>query len=504
MKNALFSIVLTAFAIWAAASGVSFAAAYDVVIANGRVMDPETGLDAVRHIGIRNGAIARISRRSLRGDDIVDASGMVVAPGFIDLHAHGQHWQAQELQARDGVTTAIEMEGGAYPIEEFYSRREGSSLINFGAAVSHICIRIEIKYELTCVDVIDEISGAASNAKLYQRDPPTAFFEPLSQSELAIMLTMVASELKKGGLGVGFGIEYIPGAGRKEIYEIFNEAAKVRAPVFVHVRKRDADDAPGAPIAVAQEVIANAAVSGAPLQIVHVTSTGLGDAPVIIDMVERAQARGLDITTEAYPYTAGSTTIGSALFTGDWREAFGVNYNDLVWADTGERLTEETFLKYRKKKPGGNVVMHMIPEDVVRYAIAHPVVSIASDGMPWVTEGEHPRGAGAFARVLGRYVREQEALDLMTALRKMTLMPARRMEEFAPSFGRKGRIRVGADADVTVFDPHTIVDNATFEEPMRYSEGITHVLVGGVFVVRDGELVEGVNPGKGIRGRLAE
>src|SRR6202040_877986 len=210
-----------------------------------------------------------------------------------------------------------------------------------------------------------------------------------------------------------------------------------------------------------------------------------------------AQKRGLDVTTECYPYTAGSTYLQSAVFDPGWQEKLEISFHDLQWADTGERLTAETFEKYRKK--GGIVVIHSIPEEAARTAVANPAVMIASDGMPISGAKVHPRGQGTFSRVLGHYVREERALDLMTALRKMTLMPAQRLEKRAPMFRDKGRIRVGADADITVFDPDRVIDTATYDEPLQYSEGIQFVFINGVTVVRDDQLVDGVFPGRAAR-----
>src|SRR6202011_1626498 len=213
-----------------------------------------------------------------------------------------------------------------------------------------------------------------------------------------------------------------------------------------------------------------AAATGAPLHVVHITSMGLRDTPELIAMVEGAQRHGLDVTTECYPYTAGSTSLESAVFDPGWQEGMGITYKDLQWAETGERLTAETFERYRKQ--GGVVVIHSIPEEAARTAVANPMVMIASDGMPITGVKVHPRGQGTFSRVLGHYVREEKALDLMTALRKMTLMPAQRLEKRAPVFKNKGRIRLGADADITVFDAEHVIDRATFDEPLQYSGGI--------------------------------
>jgi dihydroorotase len=246
-----------------------------------------------------------------------------------------------------------------------------------------------------------------------------------------------------------------------------------------------------------EEVIAAAAATGAPLHVVHITSMGLKNTPELIAMVEGAQKRGLDVTTECYPYTAASTGLHTAIFDPGWQQRMGIDYKDLQWAQTGERLTAETFQKYRKQ--GGIVVIFSIPEEAARTAVADPIVMIASDGMPITGAKVHPRGQATFSRVLGHYVREEKTLDLMLALRKMTLMPAQRLEKRAPAFKDKGRIRVGADADITIFDPARVIDKATFEEPLQYSEGIPFVLVNGTLVVKDGQLVQGAHPGRAAR-----
>jgi len=222
----------------------------------------------------------------------------------------------------------------------------------------------------------------------------------------------------------------------------------------------------------------------------------------LIAMIADGQKRGLDVTTECYPYTAASTELESAVFDEGWQARMGITYHDLEWSATGERLTAETFAQYRKQ--GGNVVIFEIPDEAARAAVANPMVMIASDGVPNSGSNIHPRGQGTFSRVLGYYVREEKALDLMTALRKMTLMPAQRLERRAPAFHDKGRIRIGADADVTVFDADRVIDKATYEQPLQYSEGIQFVLVNGTTVLKDGQLVEGIFPGRALRAPLAQ
>jgi dihydroorotase len=254
-------------------------------------------------------------------------------------------------------------------------------------------------------------------------------------------------------------------------------------------------------IAAAEEVIAAAAVTGAPLHIVHLHSSGLGGVPQLLRLLEEAEAGGLDVTTEAYPYTAGMTGIESAIFAGGWQEVLGIGFGDLEWAATGERLTPETFRRYRQQ--GGMVILHFIPSASMEAAVTHPQVMIASDGRLENGRG-HPRSAGTYARILDDFVREAQALGFAEAIRKMSLMPAQRLQARVPAMTRKGRIRVGADADLTIFDPEGVRDRATYAEPAAYSEGIPYVLVSGVPVVFDGELREDLLPGRGIRAPLGQ
>jgi dihydroorotase len=452
---------------------------YDVAIVNGRVMDPESGLDAVRNVGLRDGKIAAISTAAIHGRRTIDASGLIVAPGFIDLHEHGQAPENYQFQARDGVTTSLELEAGTGDVAAWYAQRAGKSLINFGVSVGHIPTRMKV-----------------------MKDPgkwlPTgaAAQRAATDAELAQIDQRIDAGLKQGALAVGMGINYTAAATRGEILNVFRVAAKNGAPVHVHLRYAG-DKAPENARAALEEVLTASSESKAPLHVVHVTSMGLRDTPHLLSMLRAAKARGTDVTTECYPYVAGSTGLESALFDPGWQERMRISYGDLQWVKTGERLTAETFERYRKE--GGQVVIFMIPENVVRLAVADPMVMIGSDGMPTAGASVHPRGQGTFSRVLGKYVREEKALDLMTALRKMTLMPAQRLEQRAPAFKTKGRIKPGADADITIFDANRVIDRATFEKPLQYSDGIQFVLVNGVPVVSDGKLVSDVLPGRAAR-----
>ena len=457
---------------------------FDLAIANGRVMDPESGLDAVRNVGIRGGKIAAISSEPLEAKQTIEAKGLVVAPGFIDLHEHGQEPRNYEFQGHDGVTTSLELELGTADVDQWYARRKGKSLINFGVSVGHIPVRMKVMKDAgTFLPVGDAAHREAAPAELQQIDDD------------------IEHGLRRGALAVGMGINYTAAATHDEIVEVFRLAAKHGASVHVHLRHAGLQE-PTTGLVGIEEVIAAAAATGASVHVVHITSMGLRNTPQLITMVKGAREHGLDVTTECYPYTAASTQLESTIFDPGWQERQGIALKDVQWARTGERLTAETFEKYRKE--GGTVVIFSIPEDAARTAVADPMIMIASDGMPISGAKIHPRGQGTFSRVLGHYVREEKALNLMTALRKMTLMPAQRLEKRAPPFKDKGRIRVGADADITVFDPDRVIDKATYDEPLRYSEGIQFVLVNGVPIVKNGQLVEGVFPGLAARAPLSQ
>jgi N-acyl-D-aspartate/D-glutamate deacylase len=316
-----------------------------------------------------------------------------------------------------------------------------------------------------------------------------------TDAEIGEMKQRLEDGLKRGAVAVGFGIQYTPNASRWEILEMFRVAARYGASCHVHMRHAGVKE-PGSSIQALEEVVSAAAITGAPLHVVHIQSTGGPATPRLLQMIGEAKSRGLDVTTECYPYIAGMTDIKSAIFDDGWQEVFNIDYKDLQWAATGERLTKESFDRYRKT--GGMVAVFSMTEDVVNTAITSPLTMIASDGILAQGKG-HPRTAGTYSRVLGNYVREKGMLSLVDALRKMTLLPAQRLERRVPSMRNKGRIKVGADADLTIFDPQSITDRSTFTEPAKYAEGIKFVLVNGVAVVKDGQLQSGIHPGRPIR-----
>jgi N-acyl-D-aspartate/D-glutamate deacylase len=460
---------------------IAVAQQYDLVLEGGRVMDPETGLDAVRNVGIRDGKIVRITSEGLSGRRVVHADGLVVAPGFIDLHQHGQDLASERVKALDGVTTALELEIGAPDVAEFLKAKEGHSLIHYGTSASHVAARALVFGAPLPAGTILPKSGPATDL-------------PATPEQIEAIKQRLRAELDAGGLAIGMGIQYTPGATRLEVIDMFRLAAERRVPVYTHMRSAGRVE-PGSAIESVSEVIGAAAITGASLHIVHINSTCLRDSLECLSMVAGARARGLDVTTEAYPYIAGMTAINSALFNPGWREKLGIDYSDLVLPNTGEHLTKQRFDELHNSSATQWVLVYANTQEVVDKVIPNPLVMIASDGI----EG-HPRNAGTYSRVLREYVREKGTVTLMDAIRKMSFMPAEMLERSTPAARHKGRLQEGADADIVVFDANTITDRATFEKPMEPSVGVRYLAVGGTLVVDEGKLVPDVFPGRAILG----
>ncbi|MCU1261041.1 MAG: dihydroorotase [Bryobacterales bacterium] len=452
---------------------------YDIVIANGRVIDPETNLDAVRWVGIDHGTIRAVSTKALHGRATIDAKGLVVAPGFIDLHEHGQDPEAYTFQARDGVTSTFELEVGTADVARWYAEREGKSLINHGVSIGHIQIRMKVMKDPA--DFVPSGPGAHQVA---------------TPEQISEMKQLMERGFKEGAVAAGLGPTYTPAATRWEILEMFRVAARFKASCHVHLRGNAES---GEPEEGLEEVLAASAVTGAPLQVVHINSSSLSHAPHMLQMIAEARSHGIDVTTEMYPYIAGQTRLDSARFD-NWVDRPEADYHNIMWVATGERLTKESFQRYRKQ--GGLAIIFNNTEDMIDLILRDPLPMIATDGFGYEAGNSHPRSAGSHSRILGVYVRERHVISLDEAIRKMTLMPARRLEARVPAMKRKGRVQVGADADINVFDPETIHDRSTYKNGKVPSEGVRYLLVNGTFVVRDGKLVNGVAPGEAIRAPL--
>ena len=466
---------------------------YDVVLVGGRVIDPETKLDAIKNVGILNNRISQISSEPLKGKEVINVSGLVVSPGFIDMHVHGRSNVEQEYQLHDGVTTALELEWGIEYLKEWYETRKSKALINYGASVCWPFERYKAinKYKSNAEELYRMMLKEQSTIENRNVMMAPSFLENLASDEMDKTLDNIKTSLEEGGIGIGVPIGYLPKTNPSEMFSVFKLAGEMKALIYTHTREPN--------ILTIQEAIADAVLTGAPLHIVHINSMSLGNIGFAINMVNDAKKKGFDISAELYPYTAGSTLLQSAMFNDGWQERMNISYGDLQWVATGERLTKETYERY--KKEGGVVILHVMKPEWIKTGIAAPGIMIASDGMPYAKLA-HPRTAGTFSRVLGKYVRQEKVIDLMTALEKMTLLPAKRLEAIAPMMRFKGRIQVGADADITIFNPNTIIDKATFEKGLEFSAGIEYVMVNGTFVLKNGKTVNDIFPGQAVYGKF--
>jgi N-acyl-D-aspartate/D-glutamate deacylase len=455
------TLAVVALATLAPLSGQPASAPLDLVIAGGRVIDPESGLDAPRHVGIRGDRIVAVSEAPLQGRETIDATGLVVAPGFIDLHRHAHGDRSHRVAALDGVTSVFEIEIGAQDVDAWYHALGPARLVNFGVAASHIGARMQVLGDKGFLLPTGPGRGAAT------------------PEQIARIVALVETGLRDGGVAVGMGPAYTPGASADELAAVFRAAASHGAFVLAHL---------GGSAGGFEALMALAASTKTGLHIAHVNSTAGDDVRSWLDVIARARAGGQDVTTEVYPYTAGATLIQSALYDG-WEQWPDSRFATFQWAATGERLTRETFGTYRAQ--GGSVIAHGNTEASLRVGIADPLPLFASDGGRDLEDRPtHPRASGTFARVLGHYVRDEGVLTLSEALRRMTLAPARRLEARVPEMRDRGRLRVNAFADLTVFDPRTVIDRSTYTNAAASSAGIAHVLVNGVPVVRHGAVDE--------------
>jgi len=511
-----FKALLVIVAVGLVSCGPAVATEYDLVINNGRVMDPETNFDAVANVGIKDGRIAVITEKSIKGGKSIDATGHVVAPGFIDLHAHGQNLGDYRMQAMQGVTTMLELESGVLPVSDWYDAQAKKRLpLNYGAASAWTFARIA-----TFTDTQPEATSEYFQQAQGRTDWKMELATPEQQEKI---LGLVEQGLDEGGLGIGINAGYAPGYGRKEYLALAEIAAKRGVATYTHVRYASNVE-PQSSFEAVQELIANSAITGAHMHLCHINSTSLKDIKSIMEMVDDAFENNINITVGAYPWGAASTVIGAAMFSGEgWPARMGSTAHSFQLGT--ERMTEDQVADYQKNKPGTFIVWHFLdesdPDDLALLdaSLLHPKTLIESDEMFWMfmdDRGEvenyagdawplpegtfsHPRSNGSFAKVLRTYVRERGLMSMQEALRKMSLMPAQTLEGFVPQMKTKGRLQVGMDADIVVFDPDTIRDVGTYEEPNQPAVGVQTLLVNGVPVVAEGELITDAAPGQPIR-----
>ena len=467
-------------------------ATFDVVFNHVRTIDPETHLDAIRSIGIRGGEIAAVTDGPLRGRRSIEAKGLVAAPGFIDLHSHAYGYETATYQAMDGVTTRLELEIGVYPVKAWYQRKAGHELINYGASVNHVRVRFALQHGGSISD--PKIPGETFDALLEDPKFRELIHAPIPADAYSRFVPMLQAALDEGAIGIGSGTQYAPGISHQEMLDLTRVAASRHECVFTHIRFGSLVE-PGSTLEALQEQIANAAITGACVHIVHINSMAMSSTPQMIQLMHGARARGVDISTEIYPWDASSDSLRSVIFDAGWQQRWGVTPHDLQSTVTGERLTQEQFDALRAGTADDGVLMHMNTEETLTQALQDPLVLVASDSGDIEDRYSHPRSAGTFGRILGHYVRETHALTLSDAILKMSLMPAQRLEGFVPAMKKKGRLQAGADADLVLFDPATVAERARYLDAKQYTVGMRYVLVGGHFVVDGGKLVPNTFPG---------
>lgn len=448
---------------------------YDLVLRGGRVMDPETGRNEIAQVGIQGGKIAAIATTGLRGRREIDVAGLVVAPGFIDILGPMDARREAHLQKiTDGLTTSVGMHGGPLDVERYEREMAAMGpLVNYAKTVGHAQLR--------------EAVGAKDR------------YKPATPEQIESMKALASQAIRAGAAGIGFGINYTPGASYEEIFALFEVAAMEGVPCHLHARHKGNVFPETMSLAV-EEIIAVAAATGAQAQVAHLISSTVGSAPLCIKLLEGAAKHGVDVAFDFHVWTRNETTLKSALYDPGWEQRFGgISYGQIYVSETQEQLTKERFEELRRAPKDTEVQTEFIPEAEIEMALRSPLGMVSSDGGGLVDGKGHPRSVGTFARLLGRYVRERKTLSLMEALRKITLLPARRLEKSIPRMKQKGRLQAGCDADITVFNPETISERATYKEPYQHSTGIEYVLVKGTLVIDKGKVLEGVSPGQWLR-----
>ncbi len=480
-------------------SAAAIARDYDLVIVGGRVMDPETSFDAVANVGIKDGRIATITTKSIRGKESIDAAGHVVAPGFIDTHNHWQRTMGYKIALRDGVTTSFDLEFGTVGsrVDEWYAEREGKSQSNYGTASSHEGARSVVIDQ--CAEMYDAPGGLECRSKYngWAKTTPT-----LDQGNE--ILRIIDQGLADGAIGVAATLGYFrDGASAREVLEVQKVGARYGRQYGAHNRQTMGTSTTE-PIG-AQEIIANGLALGAPVLVCHYNNAGWD---VIHELITNLQERGFNIWGEIYPYTAGQTNAGAVFLQPEiFEDQLGYEYDkSIVDPVTGKYVTKEEFLAL---DPGKELLVFKQPEDSIEKWLRLKGVALANDALmaldhdaPWVTpfdklKGLHPRTAGARGLAL-RYAREKD-IPLMNVLSQTSYVSAKHLGDMGlKSMQERGRVQKGMVADLVVFNPETVTDNSTYEEAWKPTTGMLAVIVNGTVVVRDDEVLP-VYPGQPIR-----
>lgn len=481
----------------------------DLELVGGRVVDPHLSMDVTATVGIRAGRVDYISEQPRGAHVSVDVAGLVVAPGFIDIHSHSHDNQTLCLQALDGVTTALELEAGASPADQAYSDAASEGrLLNYGYAASWAVRRMQVIGGI-------EIEGRQSFHTFQKHIAVPAWKRAASPAELGRLLDALSADLEQGALGIGLLIGYAQDVPPEEIVAVGQLAASAGVPVYTHARDL-IETRQDVRIDGATEIVRVAAETGAHMHYCHVNSTSRRHLTRVQELVDRHRRQGADVTLEAHPYGSGMTGIGAEFLAPERLGEWGIGPESLLYLPTSERVdTAARLLELRDQDPGGKVLIQFFDEsrredmDILAQALMHDDTVVASDAISLVNldptsapiwplpdaAATHPRTSGTFSRAIRLLHRERE-VPLIDVLAKMTSLPARVL---GGALTNKGRLSPGADADVTVFDAQSITDHADPTASTRPSTGVRHVLVNGSFVVRNGELIPDGLPGNAVR-----
>jgi N-acyl-D-aspartate/D-glutamate deacylase len=487
-----------------------------LVISGGRVVDPASGMDAVGDVAVLDGKIAAVGTGLGGAERVIDATGLVVAPGFIDLHAHGQSIPADRMQAFDGVTTTLDLEAGVMPVASWYRRQaEQGRVLNYGASTNWAFARIGAMIGFNEESSLEAFGRAMRDRRWVEN--------VASETEVAAILDRLARGLDEGGIGVGILNAYAPGAGVQELTAVCELAAVRGVPTFTHIAYMSRVDPESAAEAYIR-LIGYAGATGAHMHICHFNSSSKPDVERCARLVAKAQEHGLPITLEAYPYGTGSTVLAAAFFSDPEFEARnGTGYDSVQRVADGRRFrNREELLAAQADEPSTLVLWHILDtennarhRDLLDISVLYPGGAIASDAMPWtLPDGttytgdawplpedatSHPRSAGTFTRFIRQWVRERQAVSLLEGVRKCTLIPAQILAASTPAMCAKGRLQSGADADAVVFDLERLADRAEFSAMNRPAEGVRHLLVSGQPVITDAVMDVAARPGRPVR-----